>query len=242
MIMDGGPMVGWLENAFSWSQRTPLEVTVKNMVAQVTKEFYGFGPRVASRCLVSGRIILYLTPLSGSVALTELAARPAGRVVIDYNNRLLIQRYREPFARLAAAALGTDLTGFWLDFDEGSGQVAGVVLLDHEIGEAGAPAPPEMREMVGSLLGSEALSSWTFYAEPGLCWGTGPSLSGDVLDPSGDWGDLERGRAWRQRRETVAEPLRERWRHQFGYEPVVVLGDDGCRSIVALLLPGGGTS
>lgn len=128
--MDGGPAdrPGWFDNALAWARRAPLEVTVKNVAGQIAKEFYGYGPRGAVRCRAAGRLLLYATPLSGSAVLGELAARPAGRVLIEYNNRLLAARCRETLGRLAERALGNRLECLFIDFDEGSGAIVGGAL------------------------------------------------------------------------------------------------------------------
>lgn len=247
MMGGGAGSVGWFENALAWAGRVPLEVTVKNTVGQITKEFYGFGPRAAACSLIEGRLALYLTPLSGSAVLRELASRPAGRIVIDYNNRLLLERCQEPLARLAAAVLKTRLEGLFVDFDEGSGQVVGAALFGDPVsgitpaGEAGGEA--DFLSVVGAWTDP---ARWTFHPGRGALWGTGPSLLAERGWPPGtgrEWTELEKGRAWREIREGVAGMLRARWRRAAGRDPVVFVGDDGRVSVAGVVVdipvPGG---
>lgn len=232
--------MGWFENALAWADRVPLEVTIKNTVGQITKEFYGFGPRTAARSLVEGRLALYVTPMSGSVVLGDLADRPAGRILIDYNNRLLVQRCREPLARLTGAVLETQLTGLFIDFDEVSSQVIGVAFFHHPVG--GDPLP-------GKLAGMEPFFSilqawtdpgkWTFHAGRRVLWAAGPSMlaeRGWPSDTGGEWAELEKGRAWREIREGLAGMLRVHWRGVTGRDPVVFVGDDGNASVAGLVI------
>lgn len=234
--------MGWYDNALTWIRRAPLEVTIKNTVGQITKEFYGYGPRAASRCLVAGRLILYVTPVSGSLVLEELAARPTGRVLIDYNNRLLVNRYREPLARLAGHALNADLLSLFVDFDEASRQMIGCALFgDFLGGQASEPVAAGrrlawLRTVVGERFG---LDGWRFHGGARVLWGAGPSVLGagkGAGDSPGEWAHLEEGRAWRETREALAAQLRDGWRFECRQEPVVFLGDDGRACVVGLIL------
>lgn len=231
-------MLGWVENALTWAKQAPLEVAVKNTVGQITKEFYGYGPRTPARCLVAGRLILHMTPMAGSAVLDELADRAAGRVVMDYNNRLLVQRYRPALARLAEGLLGNELVLLMADYDEGSRQVVGAALFRNRVGaDVAGGREGEAARFVDVLRAWGGPGPWEPGGGGGLLWATGPSVAAQSGPLSAQGAssrdDLEAGCAWRERREDLARRLRGLWPRP-GEANVVFAGADGHTCLVGV--------
>lgn len=190
--------------------RTTLEVTVKNTVAQITKEFYGYGPRTSVRCVVYGPLILHVTRTVGSAILDELAARPAGQVVLQYNNQLLVDKYRDRLAGLARLALSAEVTALFSDFDPASRLIVGGALLNRPLNRDHRPAGAKLASIVRQ---ATAASGGPEPAEvesgPNCFWtripaaGWAPAAGQDAVHAREDYGsalaDLARWRAWRDR-------------------------------------------
>lgn len=163
--------MSWFETALEMVTRTTIEVTVKNTLGQIAKEFYGHGPRVPVRCLVAGPLILHVVRPEGSIILDELAARPAGQVVMHYNNQLLVDRYREQLAQLARLALRTEMRLLFCDYDSAAQQIVGGALLGRALDQGARPAPAALAQ---ALAGVAAAFGHTGTAEakvgPGCFW------------------------------------------------------------------------
>lgn len=198
--------MSWFDTAREMLGRTTLEVTVKNSIAQITKEFYGYGPRIAVRCMVHGPLILHATPASGAGIMHELATLPAGQVVMDYNNRLLVERYRDRLAELTRLALRTDLAAMFCDFDPAARLIIGGALVGRPLNRAYRPAEPPLlravRDAVGALGGPGEAEVWVgagcFWTHlPAAGWAPAAAAAGagaeEVLTTLARW------RRWRDR-------------------------------------------
>lgn len=194
--------MSWFDTALAMVTRTTLEVTVKNTIAQITKEFYGYGPRSAVRCTIQGPLILHVTLAAGSAILDELGARPAGQVVLQYNNELLVERYRERLAALARLALRTEMLALFSDFDAPSRQIIGGALLGRPLNHGHRPADPRLaRALRTAVTAAGGPAAVEVLSGPGCFWSRVPA-AGWVPAPAGEedrLAALTRWRAWRDR-------------------------------------------
>lgn len=178
--------------------RTTLEVTVKNTVAQITKEFFGFGPRTAVRCKACGPVILHVTDLTGAAIMEDLAQRRTGQAVLQYNNRLLVERYRERLADLTSRALHKNLVALICDFDPAPRLIVGASLLDSPLNRAYQPAPALLTHCVRDALGGSPDA--TVQMGRGFFWAHLPAAEGLPAPPDlDDLGSLAEWQQWRTR-------------------------------------------
>lgn len=220
------------------ANRTAVEVTVKNTVAQITKEFFGFGPRTAVQCKVCGPLLLHATKLTGAAIMEELAGRETGRLVLLYNNGLLVERYRERLSDLASRALRKRLVALICDFDPGTRLIIGASLMDSPLNRDYEPAPARLTQCVRDLLGgSPDLEVWKGR---GFFW-THLPVSGEIPAPENP-DDLDGLGRWHQWRTRTADQLRANCAAAGMAPDALFAGVDRGRLVLGGIMPGFGKS
>ena len=120
------------------------ELAAKHLIAQVSKGFFGYGPKGRTAIWLQGRLAVFATELVGPQLMAALAAEPFGRICMRHINSLYVRDQRGALTA-AAAALGVELRAVASDLDFTRRWTLGVGVgagpLPGAAAEDAAPAP-----------------------------------------------------------------------------------------------------
>lgn len=220
--MDTQRAAGWLKASADRLRRTPAEMAVRHVIAQSSKQFFGFGPKGRSQAVVQGDLVVFRTDLTGPRLLDALRESPFGRLIMRQIGDLYRVHMRAELAGFAADHFGVRVLAALHDVDFSGGYTIGVALLDGA--GAGAPPPPRPSHREALLAGWRAArAALGLPAEPGAdeeapgARGTPPLVSLRArplpLPPGapGPQAVCARLEAWARARDAFADALWAAW-------------------------------
>lgn len=140
----------WLERLAA----APADLAAKHLIAQSTKEFFGYGPKGRAVVAVQGDLVVFATELTGPGVLAALQAQPFGRLALHYISDLFRRQAAADFAAFAGNRYGVGLRAVYSDIDLGGpvGYSLGVARLDRPLPPPARPAPPALAALVRTAL------------------------------------------------------------------------------------------
>lgn len=159
----------WLERLAA----APADLAAKHLIAQSTKDFFGYGPRGRAAVAVQGDLAVFATELTGPGILQALPEQPFGRLALYYVADLYRRRVAADLGAFATARYGVGLQTVLCDIDLGGpvGYTLGVALLSRSLPPPARPAPPDHAARLRAALAEAAGGQ----VQPGAVV-TGPAL------------------------------------------------------------------
>lgn len=136
----------------------PADLLLKHLIAQQTKDFFGYGPKGRAAAVLQERVAVFQTELRGPGLIAALAPDPFGRLQMRQINRLYVGQTAEALRRLAEERFGLRLLAVESDIDFRAGLSLGVAIGDRNLpaAEAAGPAPAPLAAAVAQALGVQA--------------------------------------------------------------------------------------
>jgi len=140
----------WLERLAA----APADLAAKHLIAQSTKDFFGYGPKGRAVVAVQGDLVVFATELTGPGILTALQQQPFGRLALHYVSDLYRRQAAADLAAFATARYGVGIGALLSDIDLGGpvGYTLGIARLDRALPPPARPAPAPLAATLRAAL------------------------------------------------------------------------------------------